>query len=116
MDDVDASNLEVYLPVSTVGCYDTASLHECLDQVYGKIHTSSHKTCHCSITLLLENIADEVIYQLEFVLRDALPGMPELKEVQHSRVLTIAHLVSAGVGASFVYIINVVQMRRTALP
>ena len=68
------------------------------------------------ITLLLENIADEVIYQLEFVLRDALPGMPELKEVQHSRVLTIAHLVSAGVGASFVYIINVVQMRRTALP
>ena len=67
------------------------------------------------ITLLLENFADEIIYQLEFALRDALPGMPELKEVQQSRVLTIAHLVSAGVGASFVYLINFIQTRRTPL-
>ncbi len=69
VDDVDASNLEVCLPISIVDFMTRPACMNALTKFTVKSTRVAIRQAIALITLLLENIADEVIYQLEFALR-----------------------------------------------
>ena len=69
VDDVDASNLEVCLPISIVDFMTRPAYMNALTKFTVKSTRVAIRQAIALITLLLENIADEVIYQLEFALR-----------------------------------------------
>ena len=64
------------------------------------------------ISMLLESVADELIYQLDYALRESLPPHIDFKEVQKAPLQTFAHLLSAGLGAGFMYLATIVRAQR----
>ena len=64
------------------------------------------------LTLLLEGLADEIIYQIDYTVRTALPPNVELKDVAKSPGLLVYHILSAGWGAGMAFLVNYIQARR----
>lgn len=62
--------------------------------------------------LLLEGLADEVIYQIDYTVRSALPPNMELKDAVKSPGLLVYHILSAGWGAGMALLVNYIQARR----
>ena len=68
------------------------------------------------IALLLEGLIDEVIYQLEIVLRQALPEDLSFDEMARSPATAISHLFSALTGAALSLIASALHARRGQIP
>lgn len=68
------------------------------------------------VSMVLESIADEIIYQLDFAIRDALPPHIDIKDIPKQPLQTLSHLVSAAFGAGCVYLTAFIQQRRNAPP
>ena len=64
------------------------------------------------LTLLLESLADEIIYQIDYTVRTALPPNVEFKDVAQSPGLLAYHMFSAGWGAGMALLVNYIQARR----
>lgn len=64
------------------------------------------------ISMLLESVADELIYQLDYALRESLPPHIDFKEAQKAPIQTFAHLLSAGFGAGLMYLATIVRAQR----
>ena len=64
------------------------------------------------LTLLLESLADEIIYQIDYTVRAALPPNVEFKDVAKSPGLLVYHILSAGWGAGMALLVNYIQARR----
>lgn len=62
--------------------------------------------------LLLEGLADEVIYQIDYTVRSALPPNMDLKDALSSPGLLVYHILSAGWGAGMALLVNYIQARR----
>lgn len=68
------------------------------------------------VALLLEGLIDEVIYQLELVLRQALPEDLNFDEMARSPSTVISHLLSALTGATLSLLTSVMHARRGQIP
>lgn len=67
------------------------------------------------VSLVLESIADELIYQLEFALRDALPPPSQNHDIPREPFQKLSHLMSAVIGAGCFYMTSLVRARHIGL-
>lgn len=68
------------------------------------------------IVLLLEGLLDELIYQIEFTIKQAIPSNIDLEQMAQSPVNLFSHLISAVTGAAFSLLVNYMHARRGQIP
>ena len=61
---------------------------------------------------LLEGVVDEVIYQLEYAMRDALPPHVDFKDLPRAPIQVLSHLISAVFGASLTILSSALRARQ----
>lgn len=66
--------------------------------------------------LCFEGILDELIYQIEFTVRQALPPDFDWDKIVQNPSTMFSHLISAFMGASISLLSTYIQQRRNPLP
>ena len=64
------------------------------------------------LSMLLDGVLDELVYQLEFAIRDALPPQMDLQHAPRAAWHLLSHLLSAMTGAT----ISILTSRWVARP
>ena len=89
--------LQVFADLFVPGSVSAAKLFEGFVQVAGNCLTM--RRCISFLVMMAEGIFDELIYQLDYVLRDALPAGMNLPEATAATMNWLSHTLSGAVGA-----------------
>lgn len=68
------------------------------------------------LMLLLEGLLDEIIYQIEFTIRQAIPSNMDFEQIAQAPLNLVSHIISALTGAGFSILVNYMQARRGQIP
>lgn len=68
------------------------------------------------LVLLLEGLLDELVYQIEFSIRQALPPKIDLEQMAKAPFTLLSHLISALTGAGITLLTTYMEARRGQIP
>ena len=68
------------------------------------------------LVLLLEGLLGELVYQIEFSIRQALPANIDLEQMARAPFALVSHLISALTGAGITLLTTYLQARRGHIP
>eukprot|EP00435_Cladocopium_sp_Y103_P062175 s497_g23.t1 len=68
------------------------------------------------LVLLLEGLLDELVYQIEFSIRQALPDNIDLEQMARAPLKLLSHCISALAGAGVILLATYMQARRGQIP